>query len=195
MLKRMIKRFLATLDIDMRLKPSDRALLEGKILPWLSGLEATHRVLFVGCDWYTHGYRKWFRPDTYWTVDCDPEKRHFGAPRLHITDSMANTAKYFTAGSLDLVICNGVFGWGLNAPNDIEAAISAVHRVLRPGGLFLLGWNDVAKHRPMPLAEIGALRDLHPSVIVPLGVSTLLTDTPNRHTFNLYVNPRALGSA
>ena len=191
MLKQMVKRFLANRDIDLRLKPPDRALLEGRILPWLAGLEESRRVLFVGCEWYTQGYRRWFQPDTYWTIDCDPEKKSFGAPARHLVDSMANTAAHFPAASLDLVICNGVFGWGLDARPDIEAAFTAVHHVLRPGGLFLLGWNDVPQHRPMPLTDIAPLDAFEPAVIAPLGASSFLTDTANRHTFNLYVRPGA----
>jgi SAM-dependent methyltransferase len=187
-IKQLIKRLLVSLGIDFYLKTPDRLVLEGQIIPWLSALPQTQRVLFVGCDWYTHGYRKWFKPATYWTLDYDPAKRLYGSPK-HITDSMANLASHFAPGSLDLIICNGVYGWGLDARTDVEAAFSAVGSALRPGGLFLLGWNDVPEHRPMPLSSIAALASLRAAVIEPLGVSQMLTNSPNRHTFNLYIKP------
>lgn len=189
MLKSILKRVLVKLGIDFYLKSADRTVLEGQILPWLSTRPAMDRVLFVGCDWYTHGYRKWFKPKTYWTLDYDPAKKLYGSPDLHITDSMANLAQHFKPGSLDLIICNGVFGWGLDARMDVESAFSAVTQALKPDGLFLLGWNDVPEHRPMPLDSIEAMKVLKPQVIEPLGVSQLLTDSPNRHTFNLYIKP------
>ena len=177
------------LDVDFSLRTVDRAVLEGKILPWLSKRKSTDRVLFVGCEWYTYGYRKWFPSETYWTLDYNPEKKVFGSPQLHLVDSMVNLAQHFKPESLDLIICNGVFGWGLNVPVEIEHAFGAVHRCLRPGGLFLLGWNDEPKHRPVPIESIVALQTFRPEIIEPLGVCKLLTATRNRHTYNLYVKP------
>ena len=189
MLRRITKWLIDKSGMDFFLGTRDRTVLERKILPWLSAQPAMRRVLFVGCEWYTYGYRKWFPEDTYWTLDYNPEKKIFGSPRLHLVDSMANLAKHFEPESLDLIICNGVFGWGLNAPNDIEAAFSAVQSALRPGGLFLLGWNDVPKHRPMPIESIAALRTLSPAIMEPLGVSQFLTRGPNRHMYTLYTKP------
>lgn len=187
-IRQMLKTVLVRLGIDFYLKTPDRQVLEGHILPWLSRLPSFGRVLFVGCDWYTHGYRKWFKAPTYWTLDFDPAKKLYGSP-LHITDSMANLARHFAPGSLDLVICNGVFGWGLDARADVEAAFAAVGSALKPGGLFLLGWNDVPEHRPLLLGSIEALKALRPQLIEPLGASQMLIDSPNRHTFNLYIKP------
>jgi SAM-dependent methyltransferase len=189
MLRRLTKWLIDQLGVDLVWGSADRRVLEGEILPWLSAQSSLGRVLFVGCEWYTYGYRKWFPAETYWTLDYDPEKKLFGSPTLHLVDSMTNLADHFEPEGLDLIICNGVFGWGLNAPDDIEAAFSAVHRSLRPGGFFLLGWNDVPKRRPVPIASIAALRALSPAILGPLGVSQFLTPGRNRHTYNLYVKP------
>ncbi|MEZ5081799.1 MAG: hypothetical protein R2878_14320 [Thermoleophilia bacterium] len=125
-LRRGVKRLLLALGIDLHMRTEDRRVLQAEILPWLSGLHRGGRVLFVGCEWYTRGYRRWFDPDGYRTMDIDPAKAAHGATQ-HVTDSMANMAHHFPAGSLDLVICNGVIGWGLDDPADIEAALSATH--------------------------------------------------------------------
>ena len=186
MFRKITKWFIDTFKVEFFLGTRDRTVLEGEILPWLSAQPSLRRVLFVGCEWYTYGYRKWFQADTYWTLDYAPEKKVFGSDRLHITDSMAQLAAHFGPESLDLIICNGVFGWGLNAPGDIEAAFSAAHRALRPGGLFLLGWNDVPKRRPVPIENITALRAFSPTLLGPLGASQFLTKGPNRHTYALY---------
>lgn len=186
MLRKIVKWFIDTFRLEIFLGTRDRTVLEREILPWLSAQPSLRRVLFVGCEWYTYGYRKWFSTDTYWTLDYAPEKRVFGSDRLHITDSMTRLAAHFEPASLDLIICNGVFGWGLNAPIDIEAAFSAAHRALRPGGFFLLGWNDVPKRRPVPIESIAALRAFMPAPLGPLGVTQFLTKGPNRHTYTLF---------
>jgi SAM-dependent methyltransferase len=186
--KQLLKQVLMELGLDLRRRAQDRKILEEQLLPWLSGLPNCGRVLFVGCDWYTRDYRRWFDPESYWTLDYDPAKKRFGG-RLHVTASMTALSQLFEPGSLDVVICNGVYGWGLNARDDVEAAFSAVATVLRPGGMFLLGWNDVPHHRPFTLAEIDALRAFIPSVMAPLNSTEVLTDTPNRHTFSFFIKP------
>jgi len=186
MLRKTTKWLIDRFKVDFFLGTRDRTVLEHKILPWLSAQPALRRVLFIGCEWYTYGYRKWFSAGTYWTLDFNPEKKLFGSAELHIVDSMTNLAKHFKPGSLDLVICNGVFGWGLNAPVEIETAFSAVHQALRPGGLFLLGWNDVPKRRPVPLESIAALRKFSPAIIEPFGVSQFPVQGSKRHVYNLY---------
>jgi hypothetical protein len=179
---------LARLNVDVRLESNDRIVLERTIIPWLRSLPFSNRVLFVGCEWFTRGYRKWFEPESYWTLDWDPRQKRYGA-KLHITDSMTNLSRYFGAGSLDVVICNGVFGWGLDSRDDVQAAFAATAIALRRGGLFLVGWNDLPRHRPFALESIHALHALRPYEIGPLGTSRYLTPGPARHIFNLYVNP------
>lgn len=184
MFREIIKWLMVRSKMDFHLNTPDRTVLEKKILPWLAAQPSMGRVLFIGCAWYTYAYRRWFPPATYWTLDANPKKKPFGSPQ-HIVDSLTNLRDHFAPHSLDLIICNGVLGWGLDAPCDIEAAFYAVHTCLRPGGLLLLGWNDVPKHRPVPLEDIAALRSFLPQTIEPLGVSQFLTASRNRHIYTL----------
>lgn len=183
-----IKRLLSRLGVDTYLDSDDRRVLEEEIIPWLRSLPSSNRVLFVGCEWFTRGYRKWFEADSYWTMDWDPRKRRYGA-KLHLTDSMTNISKHFGAGSLDIVICNGVFGWGLNARDDVEGAFAAAADALRRGGLLLVGWNDLPTRRPFMLESIQSLQGLRPHVIEPLDTSRYMAAGPARHVFNLYMKP------
>jgi len=187
MLRKTTKWLIDLLRVDFFLGTRDRTVLEGRILPWLAAQPSVRRVLFVGCEWYTYGYRKWFPAETYWTLDYDPRKKVFGAAGRHIVDSMTSLEQYFAPGTLDLVVCNGVFGWGLDAPPDIEAAFSGAHRALRPGGYFLLGWNNVPKRRPMRLEDIVALKAFLPAVIEPLGVAQYPVHGTKHHVYNLYL--------
>ena len=40
------------------------------------------------------------------------------------------------------VILNGVLGWGVNSDAQIRQAVKAVHRVMRPNALLVIGYND-----------------------------------------------------
>ncbi|MCX7012352.1 MAG: class I SAM-dependent methyltransferase [Candidatus Sumerlaeota bacterium] len=163
-------------------------MLETIIFPYFIESSEFSHILFVGCRWYTMRYRKAFEGKDYWTLDIDPRQRRYGA-RKHIIDSMENLARHFKDNALDLVVCNGVFGWGLNNKADAENALQGCHQCLREGGVLLLGWNDVPQRRPFHPRECRTLALFDPWVFPPLSASEYLTDTRNRHTYDFYVKP------
>lgn len=164
----------------------DRILLEKTIIPYFINKENYHRIIFIGVAWYTMEYNKFFKKKEFWTIDCDPKMKIYGAKR-HIVDSMENMDKYFAANSVDLIICNGVFGWGLNDPRGVEKAFKICFDLIRESGIFIIGWNDVPDHRPIPLEDCKALSLFNPLVFEPLGVQTILCTSPNRHTYSFYI--------
>src|SRR5512134_3675667 len=99
---------------DLRKRSADRRILETVILPWFAQAPDFRRVLFAGCAWYTRRYAELFPVDGYRTIDPDPVQRVFGAAN-HLTAGLQDIADHVGKGSLDLVVCNGVFGWGLDA--------------------------------------------------------------------------------
>ena len=56
--------------------------------------------------------------------------------------------------SFDVVVANGVIGWGLNEQAGFEQMMAQCHRVLKPGGLLILGYNDTPERAPYPV-DIG----------------------------------------
>jgi hypothetical protein len=80
---------------------------------------------------------------------------------------------------------NGVFGWGLNQKDSIERAFTAVHGVLRRGGLFVLGWNDTPDLVPVPLTQIVALQDFATFYFPPLRGTSFKCST-GAHTYSFY---------
>jgi SAM-dependent methyltransferase len=123
------------------LRTPDRTLLERIILPALGERAAGGRVLFVGCDSYTSSYGQFFPRADYRTVDADPAHAVFGSPQ-HVVCSVTELRAHFAANSLDLVLLNGVLGWGIDDRAAANEACAACRDVLRSGGLFLVGWND-----------------------------------------------------
>lgn len=166
----------------------DRRVLENIIFPYFLQQSRFRNVLFIGCEWYTKGYNHWFESHkkNLWTLEVKPWKRVFGA-KQHIIGSMQDMSHHFTRDSIDLIICNGVFGWGLNDKPDVEAAFQACFYCIRPGGVLIIGWNDVEKYRPFNLEDCKSLVNFEALNFPPLQHSTYLTDTPLRHTFNFYV--------
>lgn len=184
-IRRPVRHMWMAAGMDLYLPSEDRRVLEQTILPGLVAQAGVKNVLFAGCGWYTRGYRRFFDEDHYWTIDIDPEKERYGA-RRHIVDSLANLNRHFSPGELDAIICNGVFGWGLDAKDDVEKAFEACHACLRDEGIFILGWNDIPERRPFPLSECEALEMFRPCALPPLETSTLATATDLRHMYNFY---------
>lgn len=164
---------------------ADRTVLQCRIIPHFQLSEAHQSVLFVGSDWYTQGYSRLFEHKNYWTIDADPARAHYGG-RRHIIDNVLNLERYFTPGSLDAIFLNGIIGWGLDSREDAEAAFAACHRCLRKGGDLIVGWNDLAAHRPFRLDEIASLGRFERRPFAPLGTDEYLIDNEWRHVFSFF---------
>lgn len=176
------------LGIDRRKHTEDRRILEKEIFPHFVSSPAYKSILFVGCAWYTRGYNTVFKDKDFWTLEVDPAESKYGAKK-HTTGSLENVMDYVEPGSLDLIICNGVFGWGLNEKPRVEKAFEGCYTCLREGGLLLLGWNDIPERRPFPLDECQSLKSFQSFVFAPLSTAQYETNTPNKHTYSFFVKP------
>jgi len=180
-------RILIGCGIDIRKKRRDRVVLETVIFPELLLKPEYRRILFVGCAWYTLHYPRLFARKEFSTLEIDPRNACFGAARHHI-DSCEHVDRYYEPGTLDCIVCNGVFGFGLNDPDAIERTFLGMHRVLRPAGLLVFGWNDMPATRPMPIDGIHSLQHFEPVEFPPLGCSVYHSDSGNGHRFHFLRN-------
>ena len=175
------------LGLPVRMGTPDRLLLEQCILPHYAARPDMRNVLFVGVGWYTAGYEALLDGLQYTTIDVDPRAARYGSRHRHVVTSIVAATDHFAAGEFDLVVLNGVFGWGLNARADVEAALHGVRQLLRPGGELVVGWYDVPRYRPFPFSDCRALNDFEPAVFAPLGLAAVnewldTTDLPGpRH--------------
>jgi SAM-dependent methyltransferase len=163
----------------------DRNVLEQIIIPFVLSRFEPARVLDVGREPYEAFYNEFFEGRELWTLDRDPDRRAFGAAN-HIVDDAARLADHFPADYFGFVLFNGVFGWGLDDPDSIESAFAAVHAILSPRGIFVLGWNDTPDLVPVPLDHVQSLKDFTPYYFEPLGGTSFMCAT-FRHTYNFFV--------
>ncbi|NCA10735.1 class I SAM-dependent methyltransferase [bacterium] len=168
--------------IDIRRLRPDRRLLERRIFPWLLAQPECDRLLFVGCAWYTQHYPRIFAGREFWTLECDPRLARFGGPR-HVVGTCARVSEHFAAASLDVVICNGVYGFGLDDAATLAATIHGFRKVLRPNGLLVFGWNNVPGNDPLGLERLDCFEGFRPLVGGPCGGGRHEVPGRSRHTF------------
>ena len=135
---------------------NDRQYMTGKILPALASSKA-RRILFVGCKAYTarYGKRLTHAGIEYWTTDIAPAAAIWGEKDHHIVCDIAKIDDLSPPESFDVVLFNGVIGDGVDKEDDMNRAITAIARILRPNGTLLIGWNSLKKHPdPMELEAV-----------------------------------------
>jgi SAM-dependent methyltransferase len=177
---------------DLYRNSPDRLVLEDIIIPYFNGQQEFHKILFVGCDWYTNPYKKLFKSKEYWTIEIDESKKKYGSNN-HIIDGLQNLSKYIKQGYFDLIIYNGVFGYGINTKEDTEESFHQCFQALREGGIVVFGWNDIPEYKPFPVTDnCEHLKKFEPYFFTPLSTSEYLTPhTPRRHIYNFYMKPIA----
>ncbi len=178
-----------------RLRSHDRYILEQVIFRELVITERFKNILFAGCSYYTRCYPFIFDKFTrvsFSTVDPDPAMVCYGSKKNHTVGPLqAMNGLEKNKNAYDLVIVNGVFGFGIDTEADKTSAIDTAYELLRPGGRLLIGYNDIAH---LPDAEGGRSQLRYdfssidkarwePAAIPGLQSSDFLTKSSNRHRF------------
>jgi hypothetical protein len=144
----------------------DRQFMEKTILPTLAAGNPRH-VLFVGVERYTRHYREFFdRSCEYWTLDKRAAVVPFGAGRRHVTADFLEAPSHFSDGMFDVVIFNGLFGFGLDMPDAQAASVRVLARLVHAGGYVLLGWNKDRSADPLALSPMSEL--FEPMALQPI---------------------------
>jgi hypothetical protein len=160
-----------------------RRVLERVIFPAIYADATVKTILFVGVASYTSWYPTLFntRPGlSFRTIDPDPQAVRFGARgrhRIGRVESLATEAA--SRGAYDLVIANGLFGFGTDTDEATVAVLDACHAVLQSGGRLLIGYSKPGTFDP-DLVDPGRVR---PSPIPGLAVDRYATMNENRHSF------------
>jgi hypothetical protein len=133
--------------VDRQISRSpDRAILLQEVFPALgrtTALSANTKVLWIGCRRYTEKYYPLIERQgaECWSIDIEPDMQRWGRPGRHITGDMLELRRLFPTDFFDVVLCNGILGWGVDTPADQLKAFEAMATVMKPGGWLLVGWN------------------------------------------------------
>lgn len=129
-------------------RSTDRKLLNETLLPALS--RGAGRALWVGCRAYTARYPAIIEAcgAECWTTDIDPVAARHGRPGRHVTGDAKQIDALFAGMEFGTVFLNGVFGFGIDDVAGQDECIEAISRILKPGGLLLVGWNHDAVQDP-----------------------------------------------
>ena len=174
------------LGLATPLNTTDRIVMERDIFPEYARDPAIERMLFVGCGRYTAHYQQQFFPNKdFWTIEPDPGSAGFGA-KQHVIAPLEELDRHFPAGHFDLIICNGVYGWGLDRPEQLEAGFAQCHSRLRDDGHLFFGWDDIPERAPVDLDTVSSRALFRKYTLPTLNTWRYLTDTPYRHTFDFY---------
>jgi len=166
----------------LRNKP-DRQYMESALLPGFASLNPSH-VLNVGTQPYCSHYGKYFAKNgcEYWTLEIDPELAKFGSPGRHIIASVVDVDRHFKPGYLDVVLLNGIFGWGVNNLEDQQKTLTNVRKIMRPGGILLIGWNDdMLKDEIVQMTEAHGFKHGN-----PMGLPSRKKFPGGTHTYDLF---------
>ena len=175
------------LGIPVRFHSPARDVLENTILPFYASQENISRVLFVGTDWYTVHYRKFFKSTIeYWTIDPEPKQARYGA-KNHIVDYVENLDKHFNSDFFDIIFCNGVLGFGLNQREPAERSFDSCYKCLRKGGEFVIGRDDTPQFLSFSVDELSSMRKFKPHQFPPLAMENYSLKPQFEYLYSFYV--------
>ena len=152
---------------------SDRVLMAQVFIPAFASEGG--RILAIGC----RGYNRVDYPPLLaagaevWTTDCDTRAARWGVQGHHRTGDACVVDQLFNDLRFDAILCNGVFGHGVDSLDQQTRALAAMARLLHPGGRLLLGWNTERMADPITSGQIATW-------YVPAPVAGL----PSRVTFD-----------
>ncbi len=173
-----------------RIQTHDRTLLEQVIFQEIFLTGRYRNILFAGCASYTSWY-PWifecFDSIRFETIDQDPANQQHGCRRHHRVgrlEELVNSSNQ--VGPYDLVILNGLFGFGTDDAEGIRQVISASRKVLQPGGMLLIGFNDVAGNARFDPDWISE-RDFRRGIIPGTNEHDFLAQGEHRHRFVSFI--------
>ncbi|MGB8539124.1 MAG: hypothetical protein WCD57_22055 [Acidobacteriaceae bacterium] len=127
----------------------DRLYFRDKLLPLLLA-EDPRRILFLGVRLYTKQYVRIIADGgrELWTLDRDPTSFRCGSDN-HLICDITDKRDALGDKSFDLIVYNGLIGWGVNSDVDITLVYQRLETHLAPKGKLLVGWNHDRSKEPM----------------------------------------------
>ncbi|WP_144635995.1 class I SAM-dependent methyltransferase [Bordetella genomosp. 13] len=148
-------------NVEFRLHAPNRQFLENEIFGFLGRHLAAGRTggrcLFIGLDRYNWHYHRALGPGFH-SIDIKSENAVYGQPGRHVVGCATQLSRHYAADSFDVIVANGLIGYGLNRESDFDRMMQACHRVLAPGGVLVLGYNDRPDRLPFRAERVAGYR-------------------------------------
>lgn len=127
--------------VVIRNLPSRRYMLD-VLVPAVAASGRT-RMLFVGAASYNEPFYRACaaRGINVWSLDFDPAAAAYGAPQGHFVGDIRQAPALVAGRTFDIVIFNGILGFGIDNRADAIAAIEAMAGVAEKGAPLVIGWN------------------------------------------------------
>ncbi len=180
------------LGIPTPMRKPDRTFLEQQIFGYLASCANVQDILFAGVEIYTWHYPRLLPGQRLHTIDMNPRLARYGNPGLHTVGSVCTLDQYYSSQQFDVVMYNGLIGFGLNDPAEIQQALAQAYQVLKPGGLFILGWANTPETIFVDFEKLPAYSLFKPHAIPELSPDFRVEVSPfKRHTFDFMSKPVA----
>lgn len=133
------------MGIEFPLKSPNRMFLETSVFQYINqsygGNQPRSNGLFIGTDKRSWHYPKVLDLELH-TIDIEKKKALYGNPKRHVVGSATELQRYYDPESFDVIIGNGLIGFGMNAPEQCEQLLMGSALLLKNEGLFIMGFND-----------------------------------------------------
>lgn len=169
--------------VQVLFKTTDREYLEKTIFTDINEKLKPRYVLSIGVYWYTVLYNLYFRDSLFLSIDIDQNKSKFAQNNFHLNCSIQDLNKIVPKSSIDLILMNGVYGYGINTTYELQNTLQTLSNFLSKNGLVVLGYNDVKNRNPL---NINDGYDFSPLKILDSFETTksfFVVPESNNHTF------------
>lgn len=175
------------LNMDFRFPTPNRVFLEEAVFAYLNALaaESNHagKTLFVGLDKHNWHYPRLLVSEFH-SLDIQPRQAIYGPAGRHWTGSATEMADHYGQHVFDVVVANGLLGYGINDALDFRRLLAQCEHVLKPGGLLVLGYNDKPERVSFPV--LPTVREFFDPFVPPIsGVNDIehRIHDPFQHVF------------
>jgi hypothetical protein len=150
-------------------------------------LRRPQKVLFVGCHPYTAKYPTFFQRAGVecWTIDIDPKMARYGARNRHFIGDVTAIDRIQGMPLLfDVVILNGVLGFGVDTIADANRAFTGLALITKLGGLLVIGWDTDRGPDPSQSEHLRLLyRDADDNDVLLMPTRKVIGD----HIYDLFI--------
>jgi len=132
----------ARLGIKFEITTADRRFLESELFAYINEqCGPKGNILFIGIDRYNWHYPRLLRAKFH-SIDLNPRNARYGSRKTHTTGSATELTRYYPNNRFDVVIANGLIGYGLETLDAFDSLLRGCHATLRPQGMLIVGYND-----------------------------------------------------